>query len=205
MRLEQTVGPYPYPAEPGSGSHERVRHPWPDPAPQERAGDGMETIDMNIEKYSERVRGFMQSAQTMALSRNHQQFTPEHLLKVLLDDEEGLAASLIERAGGDAQGRSRSASKRRSKHCRRSRAATASSIWRSRSPRCLRPPRRWPRRPATASSPSSGCCRRWPSRSRPRRRDILAKAGVTAAGAEPGDQRYPQGPHRRFGERRAGL
>jgi ATP-dependent Clp protease ATP-binding subunit ClpB len=55
---------------------------------------------MNIEKYSERLRGFIQSAQTLALSNNHQQFTPEHLLKVLVDDEEGLAASLIERAGG---------------------------------------------------------------------------------------------------------
>jgi len=55
---------------------------------------------MNIEKYSERVRGFLQSAQTMALSRGHQQFTPEHILKVLVDDEEGLAASLMERAGG---------------------------------------------------------------------------------------------------------
>jgi ATP-dependent Clp protease ATP-binding subunit ClpB len=55
---------------------------------------------MNLEKYSERVRGFIQSAQTMALSRNHQQFTPEHILKVLVDDDEGLAASLIERAGG---------------------------------------------------------------------------------------------------------
>ncbi|MDX8478936.1 ATP-dependent chaperone ClpB [Mesorhizobium sp. VK24D] len=55
---------------------------------------------MNLEKYSERVRGFVQSAQTMALSRNHQQFTPEHILKVLVDDDEGLAASLIERAGG---------------------------------------------------------------------------------------------------------
>ena len=55
---------------------------------------------MNIEKYSERVRGFIQAAQTMALSANHQQFTPEHLLKVLLDDEEGFASSLIERAGG---------------------------------------------------------------------------------------------------------
>ncbi|TYR30318.1 ATP-dependent chaperone ClpB [Mesorhizobium microcysteis] len=55
---------------------------------------------MNIEKYSERVRGFIQSAQTLALSRNHQQFTPEHILKVLIDDEEGFAASLIERAGG---------------------------------------------------------------------------------------------------------
>jgi ATP-dependent Clp protease ATP-binding subunit ClpB len=55
---------------------------------------------MNLEKYTERVRGFIQSAQTMALSRNNQQFTPEHLLKVLIDDDEGFGASLIERAGG---------------------------------------------------------------------------------------------------------
>ncbi|RCS22494.1 ATP-dependent chaperone ClpB [Phyllobacterium salinisoli] len=55
---------------------------------------------MNIEKYTERVRGFIQSAQTFALSQNNQQFTPEHLLKVLVDDDEGLATSLIERAGG---------------------------------------------------------------------------------------------------------
>ena len=55
---------------------------------------------MDVEKFSERVRGFIQSAQMLALSRNHQQFTPEHILKVLVDDEEGLAASLIERAGG---------------------------------------------------------------------------------------------------------
>ncbi|WP_421916171.1 ATP-dependent chaperone ClpB [Mesorhizobium sp.] len=58
---------------------------------------------MNLEKYSERVRGFIQSAQTMALLRNHQQFTPEHILKVLVDDDEGLAASLIERAGGSVR------------------------------------------------------------------------------------------------------
>jgi len=58
---------------------------------------------MNIEKYSERVRGFIQSAQTAALSANNQQFTPEHLLKVLLDDEDGFASSLIERAGGSAR------------------------------------------------------------------------------------------------------
>ena len=55
---------------------------------------------MNLEKYTERVRGFIQSAQTFALSSSNQQFAPEHLLKVLVDDEEGLAASLIERAGG---------------------------------------------------------------------------------------------------------
>ncbi|MGD9738336.1 MAG: ATP-dependent chaperone ClpB [Bauldia sp.] len=58
---------------------------------------------MNPETYSERVRGFIQSAQTSALSRSHQQFTPEHLLKVLLDDEEGLAAGLIDRAGGNSR------------------------------------------------------------------------------------------------------
>jgi ATP-dependent Clp protease ATP-binding subunit ClpB len=55
---------------------------------------------MNIEKYSDRVKGFIQSAQTQALSAGHQQFSPEHILKVLLDDPEGLASSLISQAGG---------------------------------------------------------------------------------------------------------
>ncbi len=55
---------------------------------------------MNMEKYSERVRGFLQAAQTFALAESHQQFSPEHLLKVLIDDPDGMAASLIERAGG---------------------------------------------------------------------------------------------------------
>ena len=58
---------------------------------------------MNFETYTERARGFVQSAQTGALAAGHQQFTPEHLLKVLLDDPEGLAAGLIERAGGRAR------------------------------------------------------------------------------------------------------
>ena len=58
---------------------------------------------MNIEQYSERVRGFIQSAQTYALGESHQQFTPEHLLKVLVDDTEGMASSLIDRAGGDSK------------------------------------------------------------------------------------------------------
>ena len=55
---------------------------------------------MNFDQYTERARGFVQSAQTGALASGHQQFTPEHILKVLLDDPEGLAAGLIERAGG---------------------------------------------------------------------------------------------------------
>ncbi len=58
---------------------------------------------MNLEIYSDRARGFIQSAQTGALAAGHQQFTPEHILKVLLDDSEGLAAGLIERAGGRAR------------------------------------------------------------------------------------------------------
>ncbi|HEY1709679.1 MAG TPA: ATP-dependent chaperone ClpB [Rhizomicrobium sp.] len=55
---------------------------------------------MDIEKFTERSRGFIQSAQGLALRSNHQYFKPEHLLKVLLDDEEGLAARLIRAAGG---------------------------------------------------------------------------------------------------------
>lgn len=58
---------------------------------------------MNIEKYTERARGFIQSAQTAALGKGHQQFSPLHLLKVLLDDDQGMANGLIERAGGDAK------------------------------------------------------------------------------------------------------
>ena len=58
---------------------------------------------MNIEKYTERARGFIQSAQTTALGKGHQQFAPIHLLKVLLDDDQGMANGLIGRAGGDAK------------------------------------------------------------------------------------------------------
>ena len=58
---------------------------------------------MNLQKYSERVRGFLQNAQTYALGEGHPQFTAEHVLKALLDDEQGMAASLIDRAGGDSK------------------------------------------------------------------------------------------------------
>ncbi|MBM3564859.1 MAG: ATP-dependent chaperone ClpB, partial [Alphaproteobacteria bacterium] len=56
---------------------------------------------MDLEKFTERLRGFLQNAQTLALRGNHQQLVPLHLLKVLLDDREGLAANLIRQAGGD--------------------------------------------------------------------------------------------------------
>jgi ATP-dependent Clp protease ATP-binding subunit ClpB len=55
---------------------------------------------MDFEKYTDRARGFVQSAQSLAVREGQQQFTPEHLLKVLLDDPEGLAAGLIDRSGG---------------------------------------------------------------------------------------------------------
>ncbi len=56
---------------------------------------------MNLEKFTERARGFVQAAQTIAMREDHQRFLPEHLLKALLDDDQGLSANLIKRAGGD--------------------------------------------------------------------------------------------------------
>jgi ATP-dependent Clp protease ATP-binding subunit ClpB len=55
---------------------------------------------MDLEKYTERARGLLQAAQTLAMRSGHQRFTPEHLLKTLLDDTEGLAANLIRASGG---------------------------------------------------------------------------------------------------------
>ncbi|PCG10569.1 ATP-dependent chaperone ClpB [Sphingomonas ginsenosidimutans] len=58
---------------------------------------------MNLEKFTDRARGFLQSAQTVAIRMNHQQIAPEHLLKALLEDDQGMAAGLITAAGGDAR------------------------------------------------------------------------------------------------------
>jgi ATP-dependent Clp protease ATP-binding subunit ClpB len=55
---------------------------------------------MNLEKFTDRAKGFLQAAQTAAIRMNHQRITPEHVLKVLLEDEQGMAAGLIQRAGG---------------------------------------------------------------------------------------------------------
>ncbi len=56
---------------------------------------------MNIDKFTDRAKGFLQSAQTVAIRMNHQRIAPEHLLKALLEDEQGMAAGLIAAAGGD--------------------------------------------------------------------------------------------------------
>ena len=58
---------------------------------------------MNLEKFTDRAKGFLQSAQTVAIRLNHQGIAPEHLLKALLEDEQGMAAGLIAAAGGDAK------------------------------------------------------------------------------------------------------
>jgi ATP-dependent Clp protease ATP-binding subunit ClpB len=57
---------------------------------------------MNLEKFTDRAKGFLQAAQTVAIRLNHQRIAPEHLLKALLEDEQGMAAGLIRAAGGDA-------------------------------------------------------------------------------------------------------
>ncbi|HEX7709501.1 MAG TPA: ATP-dependent chaperone ClpB [Sphingomonadaceae bacterium] len=58
---------------------------------------------MNLEKFTDRAKGFLQSAQTVAIRMSHQRIGPEHLLKALLEDNEGMASALIQRAGGNAK------------------------------------------------------------------------------------------------------
>ncbi|WOK37866.1 ATP-dependent chaperone ClpB [Sphingomonas sp. C3-2] len=58
---------------------------------------------MNLEKFTDRAKGFLQSAQTVAIRMNHQRISPEHLLKALLEDEQGMASGLIRAAGGHAE------------------------------------------------------------------------------------------------------
>ncbi len=58
---------------------------------------------MNLDKYTDRAKGFLQSAQTVAIRMNHQRIAPEHMLKALLEDDQGMAAGLIATAGGDAR------------------------------------------------------------------------------------------------------
>ena len=57
-------------------------------------------FQMNLEKFTDRAKGFLQSAQTVAIRMNHQRITPLHILKALLEDNQGMAAQLIQRAGG---------------------------------------------------------------------------------------------------------
>ncbi|HIV76898.1 MAG TPA: ATP-dependent chaperone ClpB [Candidatus Sphingomonas excrementigallinarum] len=58
---------------------------------------------MNLEKFTDRAKGFLQAAQTVAIRNSHQRIAPEHLLKALIEDDQGMASGLIEAAGGDAK------------------------------------------------------------------------------------------------------
>ena len=105
---------------------------------------------MNFEKYTDRARGFVQSAQSLALREGHQQFAPEHLLKVLLDDPEGLAAGLIDRSGGNSRQALQQVEAALAKRPKVSGAGAGqvyldAALWRA----CSTPPRRPARRRAT--------------------------------------------------------
>ena len=67
----------------------------------EKANEALEKENaMDLNKFTERARGFVQAAQTIALREGHQRLAPEHILKALMDDDQGLASNLIKRAGG---------------------------------------------------------------------------------------------------------
>ena len=159
---------------------------------------------MNLEKFTDRARGFLQSAQTVAIRMNHQRIAPEHLLKALLEDEQGMAAGPDRRAPAAAPRRRGARPTRRWPRSRRCRAAAPARRRRSTARRsgCSTRPSRSPRRPATATSPSSGCCSRWrssktdagkalqptpgsrPRRSTPRSTSCAAAAPPTPQSAE---------------------
>lgn len=58
---------------------------------------------MNLKKFTDRAKGFLQSAQTVAIRLNHRRISPIHVLKASLEDQQGMAAGLIARAGGSAE------------------------------------------------------------------------------------------------------
>ena len=153
---------------------------------------------MNFDRYTDRAKGFVQSAQSLALRENHQQFTPEHLLKVLLDDPEGLASGLI------------AACRRRSPRARlqaveRSLGKTAEGVrqrrWSSLSGagdgasfRCRRKScRQSVRQVRDGRAVAAGAC----GRHCDRRRQGAARSRRHCRQAQYRDQRYPQGPHSR--------
>ncbi len=159
---------------------------------------------MNLEKFTDRARSMVQAAQTQALRAGHQRIVPEHLLKALLDDEQGLATNLIKAAGGDPQ----AATDRRRCGARQA----AEGLGRGH-PDLYRPG-------------AGAAARRGPAdRREGRRRLCLGRAaadgrrhgqghrggedprfrGRPSADAERRDRRPAQGPHRRHGQRRGGL
>ena len=159
---------------------------------------------MDFEKYTERSRGFIQSAQSLALREGHQRFSPEHLLKVLLDDEEGLAAGLIRAAGGDPELALRETEAALDKLPKVSGGGAGQVYLAPEMARVFDSAQKLAEKAgdsfvtaerllqALAIEPSEAA-------------EDPEIGGRHAAGAQRGDQRHPQGPHRRFGFGRAGL
>ena len=133
---------------------------------------------MNFDKYTDRSRGFVQSAQSLALREGHQQFAPEHLLKVLLDDPEGLAAGLIDRSGGDSREALAAVEAALAKRPKCRAAAPGRSISIRRWRECSTPPRRRARSRRQLRHRRALVARaRIDAAARPAR--LFAKAGVT--------------------------
>jgi ATP-dependent Clp protease ATP-binding subunit ClpB len=110
--------------------------------------------------YTERARGFAQAAQELALREGHQRLTPEHLLKVLLDDKDGLCANLIAAAGGDPR-RALAGVEAELARLPKVEGAGAGQVYMAPElARLFDQPNRSRSRPATRSSRSSGCCSR---------------------------------------------
>ena len=160
---------------------------------------------MNFEKYTDRARGFVQSAQVLALREGHQQFAPEHLLKVLLDDPEGLAAGLIDRSGGNSRAgaaggrgdaRQAAESVRRRRRAGLSRSGAGARVRRRREGR--REGRRQLRHGRAAAAGAG-------DREGQRGRQDFGQGRRHAAESQRRDRGAAQGPHRGFRVRRERL
>ena len=161
---------------------------------------------MDFEKFTERARGFVQSAQSLALREGHQQFTPEHLLKVLLDDPEGLAGGLIDRcrrplargAGGGRGGARQDAEGL-------GRRRRASFIWRPRSRGCSTRPQKIAEKAGDSYVTVERLLLALALEKDSDAGKILAKGRRDAAEPQRGDRSAAQGPHRRYRDRRERL
>ena len=160
---------------------------------------------MNLEKFTDRARGFLQSAQTVASRMNHQRIAPDPSAQGAARGRAGHGrgadrARRRQRRGGAARDRRGAGQDAGRLGQRRQRGAGAR---RRDHPRCSTRPSRSPRRPAIATSPSSGCCSRWPVEDR--RRQGARRCRAQGRGAQRGDQRTARRPHRRHRERRGPL
>ena len=153
---------------------------------------------MNQEKYTERMRGFLQSAQMLALREGHQRLRSRPSAES--------PARRQGRPGGQSDQRRRAAIRARciarsrpsSPSCPRSKArARARSTWRPRRRALFDQAEAIAEKAGDASSPSSACCWRWRSPRAPRPPRRWPRRGVNAAGAREGDRGAAQGPHGR--------